>query len=277
MTTTEHEHRPAPPEVKERLRATWTLGDYPLVADTVIPGLGAALVEACGVRAGEHVLDVAAGAGNASLPAARAGADVTASDLTPALVDVGRARSRAAGLDVTWDVADAEALPYPDATFDVVLSCVGVMFAPVHEAAADELVRVLRPGGRLGLLAWTPEGFIGRLLATFAPWAPPPPPGSTPPPRWGVEEHVRGLLGDAVTDVVATRREVVVDAFATPEDFRTFFMRAYGPAVAVHGRTADDPTARAALEAAVDALAAGAMAPDGTMRWEYLLLTATRR
>ncbi|MBM6401741.1 class I SAM-dependent methyltransferase [Phycicoccus sonneratiae] len=273
---TVHHHAPAPPEVKARHRAVWALGDYPSVAERVIPTLGPVLVEACGVGPGDKVLDVAAGSGNASLPAARLGADVTASDLTPELLAVGREHAEAAGLELLWDVADAEDLPYPDATFDVVLSCVGVMFAPIHEAAADELVRVCRPGGRIGLLSWTPEGFIGRLLAALRPWAPPPPSGAQPPPLWGSADHVRSLLGDAVTDLRAERRELVVDTFTTPEEFRRFFVERYGPTAAVHRSQAGDPEQQAAVEAALDALAREADEGGGRMRWEYLLVTAIR-
>ncbi|WP_299443741.1 class I SAM-dependent methyltransferase [uncultured Phycicoccus sp.] len=273
---TVHHPAPAPSEVKQRHRALWALGDYASVADVVIPGLGATLVEAGGVRARERVLDIAAGSGNASLWAARTGADVTASDLTPELLEAGRARAEAEGLHLRWDVADAEDLPYADADFDVVLSCVGVMFAPIHEAAAAELLRVCRPGGRIALANWTPEGFVGRLLATLKPWAATPPPGAQPPPLWGSEPHVRALLGDAVTDLRAERREVIVDAFATPEEFRRFFVERYGPTHAAHRSVAHDPAQQVALETAMDSLAADADEGGGTMRWEYLLVTATR-
>ena len=161
---------------------------------------------------------MAAGSGNASIPAAAAGATVVASDLTPELFETGRKAAADAGVEIDWQQADAEALPYPDASFDTVLSCLGVMFAPHHQAGADELVRVLRPGGTLGLLSWTPEGFIGQMFATMKPYAPAPPPGAQPPPLWGSEEHVRALLGDRVTEVSASRASLVVDEFATPAD-----------------------------------------------------------
>ena len=151
--------------LKAKHRAMWASGDYPALARDLIADLGPALVDACGVRPGMRVLDVAAGAGNAALVAADAGADVVASDLTPELFAAGRAAAAERGVEVTWREADAEALPFADATFDVVMSCVGVMFAPHHQQAADELVRVCRPGGTIGLLNWTPEGFIGQMFA----------------------------------------------------------------------------------------------------------------
>ncbi|MBD9735784.1 class I SAM-dependent methyltransferase, partial [Streptomyces sp. H28] len=150
--------------LKAKHRAMWAQGDYPAVAAELIPGLGAVLVEACGVGPGDRVLDVAAGTGNAAIPAALAGAEVVASDLTPELLETGRRLAEDRGARLSWETADAEALPYEDASFDTVLSCVGVMFAPHHRAAADELLRVCRPGGTIGLVSWTPEGFIGRML-----------------------------------------------------------------------------------------------------------------
>lgn len=146
----------------------------------MIPDLGPALVAACEVRSGDHVLDVAAGSGNAAIPAALAGGHVVASDLTPELFDVGRREAAAAGAAVEWQQADAEALPFDDEEFDVVMSCVGVMFAPHHQQSADEIVRVCRPGGRIGLLSWTPEGFIGQMFATMKPYAPAPHPARNP-------------------------------------------------------------------------------------------------
>ena len=265
--------------LKGKHRAMWALGDYPAVARDVVGDLGAVLVQASGVGPGERVLDVAAGSGNASIPAASAGASVIASDLTPELFETGRKAAAAAGVEVDWQQADAEALPYPDASFDTVLSCLGVMFAPHHQAGASELVRVLRPGGTLGLLSWTPEGFIGQMFATMKPYAPAPPPGAQPPPLWGNEEHVRALLGDRVTEVSASRASLVVDEFATPAAFRDYFKANYGPTIAVYRAIADDPDKVAALDRELEELgrrfdrgAAGSSVLD----WEYLLLTCER-
>ncbi|CAL9323494.1 class I SAM-dependent methyltransferase [Streptomyces sp. SudanB91_2054] len=261
--------------LKAKHRAMWALGDYPAVATRVVAGLGPVLVDACAVKEGDRVLDVAAGSGNAAIPAALAGGDVVASDLTPELLAVGRGEAEARGAVLSWQEADAEALPFEDAAFDTVMSCVGVMFAPHHRAAADELVRVCRAGGTIGLLSWTPEGFIGRMFATLKPYAPPPPPGVQPPPLWGKEEHVRALLGDRVTDVVSRRQSIRVDAFSAPGDFLEFFKAAYGPIIAVYRYIGDDTERAAALDTALTDLAAGALR-DGAIDWEYLLLTARR-
>jgi ubiquinone/menaquinone biosynthesis C-methylase UbiE len=262
--------------LKAKHRAMWALGDYPAVATEVIPELGPVLVSACAVGAGDRVLDIGAGSGNASIPAALTGAEVIASDLTPELFDVGRTNAAAAGTTVTWREADAETLPFDDASFDVVLSCVGIMFAPHHQAAADELVRVTRPGGRVGLLSWTPDGFIGEMFATMKPYAPPPPPGAQPPPWWGDESHVRSLLGDRVADVQARKAALRVQRFSTGEEFRDFFKAAYGPTIAVYRAIADEPDRVAALDRELADLARRHDLGGGVMDWEYLLLTARR-
>lgn len=263
--------------LKTKHKALWSLGDYPAVATEVIPTTGPTLVQACGIRAGQRVLDVGAGSGNAAIPAALTGADVVASDLAPALLEAGRQHAEAQGLTLEWQEADAEALPYADAEFDVVMSCVGVMFAPHHQASADELVRVCRPGGTIGLLSWTPEGFIGQMFATMKPYAPPPPPGAQPPPLWGDESHVRSLLGDRVTDVDARKETLTVDRFGAPEDFRDFFKLTYGPTIAVYRNIAEEPDKVAALDRELADLGARHFdAAAGTMGWEYLLLTAVR-
>ncbi|RYP80460.1 class I SAM-dependent methyltransferase [Nocardioides guangzhouensis] len=276
MTETKVAAPVAPPEVKAKHRAMWALGDYPAVAADVIPSLGPVAVEATRIGPGDHVLDVAAGSGNASIPAARTGASVVASDLTPELLDAGRVLAAAEGVDLAWEVGDAEALPYDDATYDAILSVVGVMFAPFHQAAADELVRVCRPRGRIGLVSWTPGGFIGQMFATMKPYAPPPPAGAQPPPLWGDEQHVRSLLGDRVTDVVAHKQQLRVDAFATAEEFRDYFKAAYGPTIAVYKAIADDPAKVAALDEALVDLGRRHDLGGGAMEWEYLLFTARR-
>lgn len=266
--------------LKAKHRAMWAQGDYPAVAAELIPGLGAVLVEACGVGPGDRVLDVAAGTGNAAIPAALAGAEVVASDLTPELLETGRRLAEDRGARLSWETADAEALPYEDASFDTVLSCVGVMFAPHHRAAADELLRVCRPGGTIGLVSWTPEGFIGRMLATLKPYAPPPPPGAQPPPLWGDENHVRELLGDRISDVTAERRTVVVDRLASPEEFRDFFKTRYGPVMSVYASLAGDPERTAALDRDLADLGRrhdrGGEGAGMVLDWEYLLFTARR-
>ncbi|MGY1649611.1 class I SAM-dependent methyltransferase [Geodermatophilus sp. SYSU D01119] len=264
--------------LKARHRAMWGLGDYPSVARDLIPELGRVLVDAAGVRSGERVLDVAAGTGNAAIPAALTGAEVVASDLTPELFAAGRETAARAGAELTWEEGDAEALPYADASFDVVLSCVGVMFAPHHQRAADELARVCRPGGRIGLVSWTPEGFVGEMFTTMKPYAPPPPPGAQPPPLWGDEQHVRDLLGDRVTDVVARRQVVTVSGWPSAEAWRDQWKTVYGPTIAVYRNIADDPERVAALDRDLAALVARYdRGTDGVvLDWEYLLLTARR-
>jgi SAM-dependent methyltransferase len=186
----------------------WASGDYPSMVETFLLPLGRRLVDASDIRSGQRVLDIAAGTGNASIPAARRGADVVASDLTPELFDAGRARAEAAGVDLEWVAADAEDLPFEDASFDVVMSAIGAMFAPRHEAVADELVRVCKPGGTIGLLSWTPEGQIGALFRAMGPYAPPPPPGARPPPLWGSEQHLAELFGDRVAFGTLTREDL---------------------------------------------------------------------
>jgi SAM-dependent methyltransferase len=262
--------------LKEKHRDMWALGDYPAVASEVIPELGPVLVEACGIQPGDRVLDVGAGSGNAAIPAALAGGRVIASDLTPELFDAGRAAADRVDAELEWQQADAEALPHDDGEFDTVMSCVGVMFAPHHQRSADEMVRVCRPGGTIGLVNWTPEGFIGQMFATMRPFAPPPPPGASPPPLWGDEDHVRELFGDRVTDLRARRQEVRIGRFGNAEAFRDFFKRNYGPTIAVYRNLGFDTDRVVALDGDLVELGRRFGADDGTMKWEYLLVTATR-
>ncbi|WP_448612579.1 class I SAM-dependent methyltransferase [Modestobacter sp. URMC 112] len=225
-------------DLKARHRAMWASGDYPRMVETFLEPIGERLAEACDIAAGARVLDVAAGTGNASLPAARRGARVTASDLTPELLAEGRRRAEAQGLQLEWAEADAEHLPFDDASFDLVMSAIGVMFAPHHQAAADELVRVCRPDGRIGLLSWTPEGMLGALFRTMKPFAPPPPPGAQPPPLWGSEDHLAALFGDRVDFTTLRRETLEITAFAAPHDYARHFTSFYGPTITTRANAA---------------------------------------
>jgi SAM-dependent methyltransferase len=258
-------------------RALWALGDYTNVATEVVAPLGPVLLSASGIGAGDRVLDVAAGSGNVAIPAALLGADVTASDLCPDLLERGREIAQARGASLRWVEANAEALPFDNDNFDGVLSCIGVMFAPHHQASADELVRVCRPGGVIGLISWTPEGFVGQMFATMKPFMPPLAPGVQPAPLWGNEDHVRGLLADRVTDFIAQRQTLRVDQFADGADFRDYFKANYGPMVAAYQGIGAEPAKVATLDAELAALGDRHLAAGSAMEWEYLLITARKR
>ena len=265
-------------ELKARHRTMWASGDYPLMVDTFLLPLGPRLVDACPIGAGTRLLDVAAGTGNAAIPAAQRGAKVTASDLTPELLDAGSARQEAAGLDLTWTPADAEALPFENESFDVVMSSIGVMFAPHHQDAADELVRVCRPGGTIGLLSWTPEGMLGALFATMKPFAPPPPPGASSPPLWGSEEHLQGLFGGRVEFHTLSRDVLEITAFEQARDYGEHFKAHYGPTIAVRANAVRNGLGAefdAALDTFCDTWDRGT---TGKARFEkeYLLAVGTR-
>jgi SAM-dependent methyltransferase len=255
-------------------RVMWASGDYAKLAAELVSPLGPVLVQATGIARGDRVLDVAAGTGNVAIPAAETGAGVVASDLVPELLEQGRRVAAERGVDLEWREANAHELPFTDGEFDVVMSCIGVMFAPFHQRAADELVRVCKPGGRLGLISWTPEGHIGQLWAAMKPYAPPPPPGAQPPPLWGQEAHVRALLGDRVIDVVTERRTLTVDHFADGAEFRDYFKATYGPTIAVYRNIEGDPDRVAALDADIAEVGDRVLSVSSTMEWEYLLLTA---
>ena len=239
-------------ELKARHAKMWASGDYPSMVETFLLPLGPRLVEAAGIGSGMRVLDVAAGTGNASIPAAEKGADVTASDLTPELLDAGRARAEAAGLELEWAVADAENLPFDDESFDVVMSSIGAMFAPFHEKVADEFVRVCRPGGTIAFLNWTPEGMIGALFRTMGPFAPPPPEGAQSPPLWGSEDHLKGLFGDRVDWGTLEREDLTITAFDHPHDYGEHFKDRYGPTIAARANAEKNGKAEE-LDAALDA------------------------
>jgi len=219
-------------ELKAKHAKMWASGDYPNMVETFLLPLGPRLIQAAGIGAGQRVLDIAAGTGNASLVAAAAGADVLASDLTPELLDAGKARADAAGLTLGWEVADAENLPFDDASFDVVMSCIGIMFAPRHEAAASEMARVCKPGGTIALASWTPEGMIGALFRTMKPFAPPPPPGASPAPLWGSADHLDEIFGDRVTWRSHEVTTLPIDAFPGRYEWGEHFKSYYGPTIA---------------------------------------------
>ncbi len=212
--------------IKTRQQATWASGDFGQVG-VRLQIVGESLCEAVDVLAGERVLDVAAGNGNASLAAARRFADVTSTDYVPALLDQGRLRASADRLDITFQHADAERLPFPDASFDAALSTFGVMFAPDQVCAAAELLRVVRPGGRIGLASWTPEGFLGKLFETMSAFAPPPP-GLASPMAWGSEDRLAELFGTEASDIRSTPRTYFF-RFRSAEHWVDFFRAYYGP------------------------------------------------
>ncbi len=220
MSVSTSQTAPPPAEV-------WSTGDYAGVCDRMIPELGARLVELGSVQAGQDVLDVATGTGNAALPAARTGARVTALDITPALLEVASQRAAASGLDVTWVHGDAQALPFGDVQFDRVLSCVGVQFCGDHQAAAAQLVRVCRPNGLIALIAWTPGGFIGQVLATVAK-ATGGGGSARSPLDWGSEEKVRELFGECVADIDFRREHVEMPAESSSA-WVDYMATAYGP------------------------------------------------
>jgi SAM-dependent methyltransferase len=263
----------------------WALGDFPRVSRETVGTTGPLLVEACGIGPGQRMLDVAAGAGNVAIPAARAGADVVASDLTPELLDAGRAAAAGEGLVLEWVVADAQALPFGDGAFDVVTSAFGAIFAPDHARTAAELLRVCRPGGTIGMLNWTPEGWTGDFFAKLAAFGPPPPQGFQSPALWGDEGHLRELLGAGTSELTVERRMVVLDHFADAEALVAFYRANFGPVIAAFARLADDPERTVELERTLvefaretDLGGAGSGAARGGSRWEleYLLVVARR-
>ena len=257
-------------------RALWALGDYALMAEELMAPLGPVLVAATGIGPGVRVLDVAAGSGNISIPAAASGADVVSTDLTPELLQRSQVRAAALGLTLGYREANAHALPFGDAEFDAVISAIGVQFAPDHRRAAGELVRVCRPGGTIGVVSWTPVGFFGRMLATIRPYRPSLSPGVAPAALWGREGYVAGLLGDRVGAVTARRADLEVTRFDSAEAVHTYFKDHYGPTIEAYATIGDNRVLAAELDAQLVELAREYLA-GGRMRWEYLLVTADKR
>jgi ubiquinone/menaquinone biosynthesis C-methylase UbiE len=257
-------------------RAIWALGDYALMAEEVMAPLGPILVDTMGIGPGVRVLDVAAGSGNISLPAAKAGATVVSTDLTPELLQRSQARAAAQKLTLDYREANAHALPFGDGEFDIVMSAIGVMFAPDHQRAAGELVRVCRPGGTIGVISWTAEGFFGRMLATIRPYRPSLSPAVPPASLWGRERYIAGLLGDRIRGVETQRGMLAVDRFDNAEAVHDYFKNHYGPTIEAYANIGHNRVLTAELDAQLTELAQQYLA-DGTMEWEYLLLIADKR
>ncbi len=261
-------------EIKVKQQQTWSSGDYGKVAWLTVP-VAEHLVETVGLRPGSRVLDVATGTGHVAIAAARNFTEVTGIDYVPALLATAEQRALAEGLTVDFREADAERLPFEDGSFDSVLSSIGVMFTADHARAADELVRVAKRGGHVGIASWTPTGFIGRLLKTVGTHAAPPP-GALPPTRWGTEEGISELLGDRVA-VLTFSTATVTQRFPSADFFADFFITHYGPTRKAAERLT--PEGRLAFRADVAALAAAAnYATDGTLAldWEYLIAVARK-
>ena len=260
--------------IKSRQQVAWGSGDYAMIG-TTLQIVGEMLCEAVDLRSNQRVLDVAAGNGNATLAAARRFADVVSTDYVGALLARGRERAEADRLPVTFQEADAEALPFADASFDVVLSTFGVMFTPNQEQAANELMRVCRPGGKIGMANWTPESFIGRLFKIIGKYLPPAP-GMKSPALWGNKAHLDALFGSKTT--VAVESKSFVFRYKSPKHWIEIFRSYYGPVVKAFA--AIDPEAREALEDDLHALIDEFNdAEDGTLviPSEYLEVVVTKR
>jgi SAM-dependent methyltransferase len=260
--------------VKDKQQVTWSSGDYSSVGNRILL-VSELLCGAVDIRAGERVLDVATGSGNAALAAARRFADVVGIDYVPSLLDSARVRAQAEGLDIDFRVGDAEALDFADDSFDVVLSACGAMFAPDHQRTASELVRVCRPGGRVGMVNWCPDGYVGALFRAIAGHLPPPA-GLEPPGRWGDEAYLRELWGDTVT--VAAPRKTFLFPFASPEHHVDFFARYYGPTLKAFEAVGE--AGQGALRNDIlDAVQRFNRADDGTLllQMDYLEVVATKR
>ncbi len=261
--------------VKERQQKMWSTGDYREIGSRLVI-MAEQLCEAVDVRPGERVLDVASGTGNAAIAAARRFCDVTSTDYVPELLERGKARAEAEGLSIAFEVADAENLPYADASFDVVLSVIGAMFAPDQKRTANELLRVCKPGGRIGMANWTPESFAGDLFRTVAKYNPPPP-GVKPPSVWGTEEGLRDLLGDGVNFKQIDRKKYRFK-FRSLDQMTEYFITNFGPIKTAHDalEPADQASLRSDLRNRAEELNT---ANDGTVVFDagYLEVVAIRK
>jgi ubiquinone/menaquinone biosynthesis C-methylase UbiE len=261
--------------VRQAQQKTWSEGDFAMVAG-IVEMVAEELVEAVGIVADERVLDVACGSGNGALAAARrAWGNTVGADFVPALLERGRERATAERLDVDFVDADAVDLPFGDGVFDVVLSIFGAMFAPEHEKAAAELLRVCRPGGRIGMANWVPDGGVGKMFTTIAKHAPPPP-GISSPLLWGTEEHLRELFGEGISELRLERRKSR-QTFRSADHFLDFFRTYFGPTKVAYERVGaeGEEALTADLRAYLDEYNTGG---EGTLvlEPEYLQVVATR-
>jgi SAM-dependent methyltransferase len=261
-------------QFKQGQRAMWSTGDYADIA-THIESAAEELVDSSDVGSGQDLLDVATGSGNVAILAAQAGARVTGLDITPELFEAARRRMAEAGVEVELIEGDAESLPFGDASFDRVLSCFGVMFAPRHQKAADELIRVCRPGGVIGVAAWTPEGASGQMFQTVAGHMPPPPPGFVPPHMWGTEDHVRGLFANSGAEVEFARRRVAF-VYDSPHEWIAYYARALGPTIMAKHALEPEGRWEPLRAELVELFESHNQATDGTMHVEaeYLITIA---
>jgi 2-polyprenyl-3-methyl-5-hydroxy-6-metoxy-1,4-benzoquinol methylase len=268
-------------KLKRRQRELWARGDYHRVATDLLWEFGRELVEACRIGAGQRVLDVAAGTGNVAIRAAERGAQVVASDLTPENFGAGRHEACAHGVELEWVEADAEALPFRDGEFDVVTSSVGAIFAPRHQAVADELLRVCRPGGTIGLTTIVGAGLARDVFELLERYLPSPGPDGLSPLLWGDEDHVRALFRDRVESLELTRKKLLIDRFADPLELCRFMKSNHPLLVGLYEHLAREPGRVAALdrEMAQAALRANRGGPDGPAIYEieYLLVVTRRR
>lgn len=261
--------------LKDKLKATWMSGDYGHFAKYLEPG-ALDFLRRLSVAPGMKMLDVACGAGQIAIPAARAGVDVTGVDIAANLIEQAKQRAQSEGLNVRFEEGDAEALPFPDASFDLVVSLIGAMFAPRPELVAAELLRVCRPGGRIVMANWTPEGHVGQMFKIIGRHVPPPP-LMVPPPKWGDEATVRERLGKGTSSLQMTKRRYPMVYPFPPAEVVNFFCTYYGPTV--RAKAALDPQGQQALLSDLEQLwSANNLATDGTTRVEaeYLEVDAIR-
>jgi ubiquinone/menaquinone biosynthesis C-methylase UbiE len=261
-------------------RSMWALGDYHRFAKHTVWGFGPVLVQACGISPGQRVLDVGAGTGNVAIRAAEAGAQVVALDVTPENFEAGRREADACGVELEWVEGDAAALPFGDGEFDVITSSVGAIFVPDHQAVADEMVRVCRPGGTIGMINFVPEGVAAEFFELFGRYAPPPPPEDLPPVLWGSEAHVRELFGNRLAALKLTRGSYVERSPGDPAAYCEFFKQTFGPVIALYAALADEPDRLAAMDRDFVEFAtrANQAPPDrpAEYRYEYLLVLGRR-